>query len=146
MAIAGRAETCHRITLLSHSPSLVPSFPDRVLVQRAPQIDADGNARRLPQVPGPSSGLHLECWGQPRGPHRSIAAILPLGTTDVFIVFTRPGDETDVCHSCSPEMFTPAGTFESESASGTLPRLAAAVGLAPDVKFLCGKAQLYFTF
>ena len=23
---------------------------------------------------------------------------------------------------------------------------AAAVGLAPDVKFLCGKAQLYFTF
>ena len=32
------------------------------------------------------------------------------------------------------------------SESGTLPRLAAAVGLAPDVKFSCGKAQLYFTF
>ena len=32
------------------------------------------------------------------------------------------------------------------SASGTLSRLAAAVGLAPDVKFQCAKAQLYFTF
>ena len=31
------------------------------------------------------------------------------------------------------------------SESGTLPRLAAAAGLAPDVKFSCGKAQLYFT-
>jgi len=31
------------------------------------------------------------------------------------------------------------------SESGTLSRLAAAAGLAPDVKFSCGKAQLYFT-
>ena len=30
--------------------------------------------------------------------------------------------------------------------SRTLSRLAAAVGLAPEVKFSCGKAQLYFTF
>ena len=29
--------------------------------------------------------------------------------------------------------------------SGTLSRLAAAAGLAPDVKFSCGKAQLHFT-
>ena len=29
---------------------------------------------------------------------------------------------------------------------GTAVLSAAAVGLAPDVKFLCGKAQLYFTF
>ena len=31
------------------------------------------------------------------------------------------------------------------SESGTLSRRAAAAGLAPDVKFSCGKAQLYFT-
>ena len=31
------------------------------------------------------------------------------------------------------------------SEGGTLSRRAAAAGLAPDVKFSCGKAQLYFT-